>query len=219
MRLYSAAGDRLGATLVLGHGAGAPETHPFMVRVASELAARGVDVVTFNFPYMDEGRRVPDRTPVLEACFREVASQVESAGAPPGNRLFLGGKSLGGRMASHLAAAGDALAARVSGLVLLGYPLHPPGKPETLRVAHLQAIHAPVFIAQGERDPFGSPLELAPHFGRVPGPVTVHAVARGGHSLETPKRSGPPMDAVFAEVCDAIAAWMRRGAAAPPGSF
>lgn len=207
-RVYAAGGPSLGVTLVLAHGAGAPQTHPFMVRVASELSARGVDVLTFNFLYLEEGRKLPDKTPVLEACFRAVVQEAVACGAPSGNRLFIGGKSLGGRMASHLAAAGDMLADSLSGLVLFGYPLHPPGKPESLRVAHLPSIHVPVFIAQGERDPFGSPLELAPHFGQVPGPVTVHAVPQGGHSLETPKRGGIPMDEVFADVCGHAARWM-----------
>lgn len=213
-RVYAAEGDPLGVTLVLAHGAGAPQTHPFMVRVATELARRGVDVVTFNFLYLEEGRKLPDRTPVLEACFRAVVGQIAACGIPAGNRLFLGGKSLGGRMASHLAAAGDPLAAGLSGLVLFGYPLHPPGKPESLRVAHLPSIRVPVFIAQGERDPFGSPLELAPHFGQVPGPVTVHAVPQGGHSLETPRRGGTPMDEVFADVCGHAIRWMTASTAA-----
>ncbi|MEQ1897599.1 MAG: alpha/beta family hydrolase [Vicinamibacterales bacterium] len=208
--LYTASGPRLGATLVLAHGAGAPQTHPFMVGFAEGLAARGLDVATFNFLYTEAKRRLPDRTDALERCYRAIVAGVATQGNWDGNRLFIGGKSMGGRMASHLAAAGDDLSGRIGGLVLLGYPLHPPGKPQTLRVAHLASISAPVLIVQGERDPFGSPLELAPHFGVTPASVTVHAVANADHSLAPPKRIGPPLDEVYAGVQDVIAAWVRR---------
>jgi len=209
-RLYQAEGDRAGITLVLAHGAGAPQTHPFMVRFATGLAARGIDVATFNFLYAELKRRLPDRMPALEACYRSVVSAAMAHPAWAGNRFFIGGKSMGGRVASHLAAAPGDLDGRLAGLVLLGYPLHPPGKPDALRVAHLAGIRVPVLVVQGERDPFGSPLELAPHFGRIPGAVTVHAVSQGDHSLAPPKRTGPPIDEVYDGVQDAIAGWLRR---------
>ena len=201
---------RLGATLILAHGAGAPQTHTFMVGFAEGLSSRGLDVATFNFLYTEGQRRLPDRADALERCYRAVVAAVTAHGDWQGNRLFIGGKSMGGRMASHLAAAGDDLSGRLGGLVLLGYPLHPPGKPQTLRVAHLASISAPVLIVQGERDSFGSPLELAPHFGVTPASVTVHAVANGDHSLAPPKRIGPPLDEVYAGVQDVIVAWIRR---------
>jgi len=208
--LYQASGDRAGITLVLAHGAGAPQTHPFMVRFATGLAARGIDVATFNFLYTERKRRLPDRMPALDVCYRAVVSAIAEHQAWAGNRLFVGGKSMGGRAASHLAAAPADLDRRLEGLVLLGYPLHPPGKPEVLRAAHLASIQVPVLVVQGEHDPFGSPLELAPHFGTIPGPVTVHAVRQGDHSLAPPKRSGPPIDAVYDGVLDVIAEWLRR---------
>ena len=201
---------RLGATLILAHGAGAPQTHTFMVGFAEGLSSRGLDVATFNFLYTVGQRRLPDRADALERCYRAGVAAGTAHGDWLGNRLFIGGKSMGGRMASHLAAAGDDLSGRLGGLVLLGYPLHPPGKPQTLRVAHLASISAPVLIVQGERDSFGSPLELAPHFGVTPASVTVHAVANGDHSLAPPKRIGPPLDEVYAGVQDVIAAWIRR---------
>lgn len=206
--LYEGAGLRLGATLLLAHGAGAPQTHPFMVRFAEGLSARGLDVATFNFLYTESKRRLPDPAARLERCYRAVVEAVAARDGWAENRLFLGGKSMGGRIASHLAAASDGLAARMNGLVLLGYPLHPPGKPDTPRVAHLARIRIPVLIVQGERDPFGSPLELAPHFGAIPGRVTVHAVANGDHSLAPPKRTGPPVDGVYAGLHDVIATWV-----------
>jgi predicted alpha/beta-hydrolase family hydrolase len=209
-KLYQAEGDRAGLTLVLAHGAGAPQTHPFMVRFATGLAARGIDVATFNFLYTERKRKLPDRMPVLEACYRSVVAAVSAHRPWAGNRLVIGGKSMGGRAASHLAASPGELEGRLDGLVLLGYPLHPPGKPDTLRVTHLAGIRVPVLVVQGERDPFGSPLELAPYFGTIPGSVTVHAVPQGDHSLAPPKRTGPPIDEVYDGVLDVIAAWLRR---------
>ena len=211
---YRAAADgRIGATLVLAHGAGAGQTHPFMVKFAAGLAARGVDVVTFNFLYTEQKRKVPDRTEVLEECFRAVIAAARSDA--PGNRIFIGGKSMGGRMASHLA-AGEPDKARptggqaIAGLVLLGYPLHPPGKPEQLRIAHLPKIRVPVLIVQGERDSFGTPEELKPHLASIPAPVTLHVVERGDHSLAVPKSSGRSIDEVYSDVQDLIANWIIR---------
>jgi predicted alpha/beta-hydrolase family hydrolase len=154
-----------------------------MVDFAAALADRGVDVLTFNFLYTEERRKAPDRTPLLEACYRAVVQAARSHAPFAGNKVFIGGKSMGGRMATHLAAADDATAAALSGVVVLGYPLHPPGKPEQLRVEHLPRITVPMLIIQGERDPFGSPDELRPHFASLGERATIHAVAGGDHSL------------------------------------
>ena len=189
--------------MVLAHGAGAGERHPFMLAVARGLAARGIDVVTFEFPYMREKRRAPDKAPVLEAAFRDAVAEAR-AGVGARHRLLIGGKSMGGRMATHLAAQGlDGLA----GVAVLGYPLHPPGKPEQLRVAHLPAIRVPVLIVQGERDAFGTPDELEPHLARMTARVTVHVVPHGDHSLAVPKSAGAAQQDVYARVLDAIASW------------
>jgi predicted alpha/beta-hydrolase family hydrolase len=199
---------RLNATLVLAHGAGAGQSSRFMVNFAEALAARGIDVLTFNFLYIEQKRKVPDRPDVLEACYRAVIEAARSYSAFAGNKVFIGGKSMGGRIASQLAAAGDETAAAISGVVLLGYPLHPPGKPEQLRVAHLPDIRVPVLVVQGERDPFGSPDELRPHFAKVAGPVVVNVIERGDHSLAPPKGAARSADQVHSEIQDAIAAWM-----------
>src|SRR5688572_4684098 len=131
--VYRAATAR-GALLVLAHGAGAGQHHPFMTAVASGLATRGIDVVTFDFPYVHEHRKMPDRAPVLEGCFGTVIDWAVQQEGWTGRRLFIGGKSMGGRMATHLAAAGFRAHAGagpgLEGVVALGYPLHPPGKPE-----------------------------------------------------------------------------------------
>jgi predicted alpha/beta-hydrolase family hydrolase len=171
--LYRAS-ERKGPALILAPGAGAGQTHPFMVRAAEGLASRGVDVMTFDFLYMHARRRLPDRTDRLEACWREAIALARAELRPAS--LFVGGKSMGGRIASHIAAAGEPA---VDGLVLLGYPLHPPKQPEKLRVAHLAGIRAPILCIQGERDEFGAPDDLRPHF-----PPSAQIVpTAGGHSF------------------------------------
>jgi hypothetical protein len=192
---YPATGDPA-ALLVLAHGAGAGQKHPFMAAVARELSARGVDVATFDFPYIAAGRSAPDRAPVLEQAFRDAIDagrQWSGAG-----RLFIGGKSMGGRIATHLGAQG---VDRLSGIVALGYPLHPPGKPDQLRAAHLPSIGVPMLIVQGERDTFGTPAELEPVVATMRATVTLHIVAGGDHSLAVRRRTS-------GEIYDVIHRWM-----------
>lgn len=175
-----------------------------MVTMARGLAARGIDVVTFDFPYMRAKRSVPDKAPVLESAFKEAIAEARTR-VGSAHRLFIGGKSMGGRMATHLAAQGlDEL----QGVVALGYPLHPPGKPTQLRDAHLPAIGVPVLIVQGERDTFGSPDELKPVIERMPARVTLHVVAHGDHSLGVRKAAGATQTEVYAIVQDTIASWI-----------
>jgi uncharacterized protein len=189
------------ALLVLAHGAGAGQQHPFMTTVAKGFAARGVDVVTFDFPYMRERRKVPDRAPVLEKAFHEVVPAARRWSAA--GRFFIGGKSMGGRMATHLGAAQPA---DLAGIIVFGYPLHPPGKPDQLRVEHLPSITAPVLVVQGERDSFGTPDELRPALASMKIAVDLQVVARGDHSLAV---SGRRREEVLDEVLDVAVAWMR----------
>ena len=205
--IYRAAAPT-GRLLVLAHGAGAGQHHPFMTAMGSRLAARGVDVVTFDFSYMHERRKVPDRAPVLEACFGGVIDWATSRDEFPVHRLLIGGKSMGGRMATHLAAA-DFVARggtgpRLSGVVALGYPLHPPGKPQQLRTAHLPAIRTPLLVVQGSRDTFGTPEELRPVIAGMPGPVTLHVVEGGDHSFAVART---PRDGVLDAVAGVVAHW------------
>jgi predicted alpha/beta-hydrolase family hydrolase len=189
------------ALLVLAHGAGAGQHHPFMTAVANGFATRGVDVVTFDFPYMRERRKIPDKAPILEKSFLAVLETARSwSGAP---RVFIGGKSMGGRMATHL---GAAHVNGLTGIVVFGYPLHPPGKPDQLRVAHLPSINVPVLIMQGERDAFGTPQELKPAIDSMSTRVDLHTVERGDHSLAV---SGRKREDVLSEVMDVALAWMR----------
>lgn len=203
---YPATAPAAPLTLVLGHGAGAPQTSPFMVDFAQALAHRGFTTVTFNFPYMEAGRRLPDRSSTLEACFRAVIAAVRGRPDAGAGRLVIGGKSLGGRMASHVAAAG---LEDLAGLVFLGYPLHPPGQPEKLRAEHLARIPRPMLFVQGDRDAFGTPEELAPILAPLGPAVAVHVVAGGDHSFKVPKRGPVPQAQVFARVQDEIAGWLR----------
>jgi predicted alpha/beta-hydrolase family hydrolase len=184
-RLYTAESSATrGALLVLAHGAGAGQRHPFMVRYAEGLAQRGIDVVTFDFPYISAGRRAPDRAPVLEEAFRRVLTAAAARKELQGRRLFIGGKSMGGRMATHIAAAPDLWpehAPPLAGVVVFGYPLNPPGGPSRRspdRVSHLARISVPVFVVQGTRDTFGGPDAIRE---AMPNAI-VHPVAGADHS-------------------------------------
>lgn len=208
MIVYRCTAERcIGATFVFAHGAGAGQDSGFITAFARALAARGLDVATFNFPYIEQKRKIPDKADTLEACYRSVIAAAREA--IPGNAIVIGGKSMGGRIASHLAAsARDTADGAIAGLILLGYPLHPPGKPEQLRVGHLPAITIPVLCLQGARDPFGSPAELRPHFARIPGNVTLHEVENGDHSL-APSHSRPAVERAYGDLQDRIAEWVQ----------
>lgn len=202
-------GRSIDALFVLAHGAGAGERHPFMIAFGKGLAALGIDVVTFNFPYMDQKRRVPDKAPVLEGRFREVITAARQD-KRAGRRLFIGGKSMGGRMATHLAAQADIEG--LEGVIALGYPLHPPGKPDQPRTAHLPAITSPLLIIQGEHDVFGTPSELEPVIATMQAPVTLHVVRGGDHSL---KVRGRPSEQVYEPLFELITRFCTAGAGAP----
>jgi hypothetical protein len=192
-----------GITLILAHGAGAGQRSPFMVNYATALSRRGIDIVTFDFPYIEERRRLPDPKDKLEGCYRAVIAGV---GQRMGGLLAIGGKSMGGRIASQVA-AGDL--PEVAGLVFLGYPLHPPGKLDQLRDKHLPDIKAPMLFVQGERDAFGTPAELEPIFRKLKAPVELFAIAGGDHSFKVPKRSGVPQEDVHKSILDRIDNWLR----------
>jgi len=198
---YPAAGA-CGA-VVLAHGAGGRQNHPWMVQVARAIASRGVDVVTFDFLYTHAGRRVPDKAPLLEATWAAAIGAVRARGDVAHRRLFIGGKSMGGRIATQLAASGAAGA--LEGLVLLGYPLHPPGKPELLRTAHLGRIREPMLFVQGTRDVFGGPDELRPFVEAAPMRARIFPIESGDHSLTPPKKSGTSLATVVDTVADEVA--------------
>jgi predicted alpha/beta-hydrolase family hydrolase len=193
--------------LILAHGAGQGADSPFMSAVAHALAASGLRVVRFSFTYMvrsevEGRRRPPDREPTLiETWLRVIAEQRASHGA--GKRLLIGGKSMGGRIASLIADE-----AGVDGLVCLGYPFHPPGRPERTRVAHLSGLRTPTLICQGERDPFGSREEVA-RYDLSPSIETVW-IADGEHSFKPPRASGLTPEQNLGMAADAVVSFAAR---------
>jgi uncharacterized protein len=175
------------ATVLLAHGAGAPMDSPFMAAMAGGLAERGWRVLRFEFPYMAQRRldgkqRAPDRLPRLLDAFRQQVAALQGQGP-----LVIGGKSMGGRIASLLV---DELVAHgeVSGCVCLGYPFHPPGKPEQLRTEHLEALTTPTLILQGERDSFGKRSEVEAYL--LSSAIDVRWISAGDHSFKPTRSSG-----------------------------
>jgi hypothetical protein len=169
-------------TVVLAHGAGAPMDSPFMNALAAGLAAAGLRAARFEFPYMHRRRvgerRPPDREPVLREAWKSVIAALGGGG-----KLVIGGKSMGGRMASLVADEEG-----VRGLVCLGYPFHPPKQPERLRTAHLAALQTPTLIVQGTRDPFGTPGEVAGY--RLSPSIRFEWMEDGDHSFKPRVSSG-----------------------------
>ena len=211
--LYAPAKPRLGVTMILGHGAGGNQLSGFMRLFANGLAHRGFDVLTFNFLYSEKGRGAPDPKARLESCFREVMKAAGGQKKLKSNRLIIGGKSMGGRIASQVAAEGvpaeskkKASADDVSGLVFLGYPLHPPGKPDQLRDQHLKNIKSPMLFVQGTRDPFGTPEELREVVKRLRLPATLHLIESGDHSFKVPKSVGT-QEEIYNGMMDEIRGW------------
>ncbi len=197
------------AAVVLGHGAGSGMDSDFMRVFHSGLAERGLLAVRFNFPYKEAGRKLPDRRPLLETCFRAAADFVcgaaaaDGPGRPRRQKIVLGGKSMGGRIASHLVASGYAADA----LLFLGYPLHPPGKTGQLRDAHLYGIGCPMLFLSGTRDAFAQPELLAPVVERIGPGATLAWIEGGDHSYRV---RGRPQKEVYIEALDTIAGWLNR---------
>lgn len=210
--LYPAAKkNRAEVTVVLGHGAGASQTSGFMRMFAKGLAERGLDVLTFNFVYMEQGRSVPDQKHKLESCFCATIEAALKHKKLKNNRVVIGGKSMGGRIASQVMAGADreAFPNDVAGLVFLGYPLHPPGNPAKLRVEHLEHIKKPMLFVQGTRDALGSPDEIKPHIRNLRPAAKIHEIEGGDHSFKAPKKFGLTQDQIFETAMDEIDRWVR----------
>jgi len=193
-----------GATaVILFHGAGGTRRTPLLTAIAAGLAAAGHRIVLANFPYAEDKRRLPDAPALLEATIDAVAEHGErSLGA---RRVFLGGKSMGGRMASQLVARGRAAA----GLVFLGYPLHPPGRVDSLRDRHLDRIAPPMLFVQGTRDALARWDLMEGVAARLPG-ATLHRVEDGDHSFRVLERTRRTPAEVEADIVSAIHAWLAR---------
>ncbi len=165
------------AGLVLFPGAGSDADHPALRAIAAAVAP--MPTARVDFPYRRAGRRAPDRAPVLLACVRDSVTAFAAEHGVGTDRVVVGGRSMGGRMCSMAVAEGMAAA----GLVLIGYPLHPPGRPERLRVDHLPHLTVPCLFVHGTRDPFATPDELTTWTATIPGPVTHVWIDRGRHDL------------------------------------
>jgi len=188
--------------VVLGHGAGGSRRTPFLVRLAQALAASGRAAALYNFPYSERGRRAPDHNDILELATRAVGERVAALLGPA--RVVHGGKSMGGRIASQVVAQG----APAQGLVFLGYPLHPPGRPEVLRDRHLPRITVPMLFVQGTRDAFARWDLLQDVLVRLGHRAALHRVEDGDHSFEVPRRSGRGSEEVEAEIERAVLDWL-----------
>jgi predicted alpha/beta-hydrolase family hydrolase len=191
---------------VLAHGAGAGMRHPFLESIAHRLAERGIATLRYQFPYMERRAGRPDPPAVAAATVR--AAVDEAARAAPGLPLIAGGKSFGGRMTST-AQAEEPLPA-VRGLVFLGFPLHPPGRPGDQRAEHLARVQIPMLFLQGDRDDFADPKLLQPVVKRLGDRATLHLVESGDHSFKVPKRSGRTPDDVMTDLLATIDRWATR---------
>lgn len=208
LTVYSS--DRAHSGLILAHGAGGGQQSRFMVEAGRAFAQRGITTATFDFPYMTEGRKVPDKAPVLEAAWRKAIDTARHHDAFRELPLFIGGKSMGGRMASHVASQGmDA----VRGLIFLGYPLHPPGRPDQRRDAHLPAIKEAMLFVQGTRDQFGTADEIRALLPRLNAAARLYEVADGDHSFKVRvKIAGQPQQAVLDAIFDEAMRFMTTAA-------
>jgi predicted alpha/beta-hydrolase family hydrolase len=185
--------------LVLAPGAGGTMESPFLVRLLADVSDLAL-TVRFNFPYQEAKRGRPDPQPRLEAAYRSVLAWLRAHPEVAPGRIVAGGKSMGGRIASHLAAAGEPLA----GLVLLGYPLHPPGQPAKRREGHLDAIACPMLFVQGSRDRLCDLELLRAVLPRLKAPHRLHVIEEGDHSFKVPKRAGRSEDEIFAAIRDEV---------------
>jgi uncharacterized protein len=197
---------RAGLTIVLGHGAGANQLSGFMRLFASGLAARGFDAMTFNFLYSEQRRSIPDPKARLESCYQAVIKAALNHRKLKANRLVIGGKSMGGRIASQVAAAHPD---GIAGLVFLGYPLHPPGRLDKMRDEHLQEIRSPMLFCQGQRDAFGTEEEIRAVIKKRRLPARLYMIEGGDHSFKVPKSAGVSEEQVYENVMDATAEWVQ----------
>jgi uncharacterized protein len=193
------------ATFAFAHGAGVGMESDFMNHIAQGLAKGGVRVARFEFPYMqkcraDGKRRPPDRAPILLETWRTVIGELSNS------NLYIGGKSMGGRLASMIAAEIEAEASPINGILCLGYPFHPPGKPEKLRTEHLANLKTPSLILQGTRDPFGTQEEVPGY--TLSKKITLHWMVDGEHSFKPRKKSGRSLEQNWDEAIVAMVEFM-----------
>ncbi|MDP7035155.1 MAG: alpha/beta hydrolase [Planctomycetota bacterium] len=202
--------------IVLAHGAGSDMDHPFLVELTRNLAHRGIGSLRFNFPYRQARRGFPDPMSRLLMTYRCVLERVSRPGPFQPGKTIIGGRSMGGRVASLLVSQGE----RLDGLLLLAYPLHPPGQPSRLRRDHFPDIEIPTCVIQGTRDRFSSPELLRESLALIPGPVRVIRIEGADHSFQVLRRSGKTEEEVFRTISRSIATWVNEsGASDSSGSI
>jgi predicted alpha/beta-hydrolase family hydrolase len=202
-------GPRRGAdrAVLLAHGAGSDMNAATLTTFADALAVAGVPAMRFNFPYRSAGKRAPDRAAVLAAATREAAAELARRTRLPPDRLVLGGRSMGGRYASlAVGDADDPLPAL--GLALLGYPLHPPGRPDQLRVDHFARVRVPVIFVSGTRDTLADAALLRAHAKRIAGPVAFHWIESADHGFKPLRSSGLTIEAALTAAANTVVAWV-----------
>lgn len=197
--------ERANLLLVLAHGAGAGMNHPFLESLATELAAVGVATLRYQFPYMEERRRVPDAPKVLTSVVR--AAVIKAGELSPDLPVLAGGKSMGGRMTSQAAAGGPPEFERVKGLVFFGFPLHPPGQAGTKRAEHLTQVALPMLFLQGTRDKLAELKLLRPICKNLGSRVTLREIEGADHSFHVLKSSGQTDAEVLRELAQSVSAW------------
>ncbi len=209
MNLLRDGPDDAAASIVLAHGAGAPMDSRFMNDFGKALGERGLRVIRFEFAYMaarrtGEGRKPPPRAERVMGEYRDLVESLD-LGSDGGRPLFIGGKSMGGRVASMVA---DELfaAKKIAGLVCLGYPFHPPGQPAKLRTAHLETLSAPALICQGTRDPFGTRGEVAGF--ALSKEISFHWLEDGDHDFRPRRESGRTAKQNLNDAADAVGDWV-----------
>ncbi len=199
--------DQLDRAVLLAHGAGSDLDAPALIAVTDALSALGIPSLRFNYPYRDAGRRAPDRPNVLLEATRTAAADLSLLTGLAPERIVVGGRSMGGRYCS-LAVGDEQDPLQALGLLLLGYPLHPAGKPEKLRVEHLKRITIPTLFVSGTRDALGAQPELRMAARRVKGRVSWHWIQSGDHGFKPLRSSGQSTEGVLAEMAAASAAWV-----------
>ena len=207
-RLTLAGGTRpeCAPLMVLAHGAANTMDHPLLVALARGLTISGISCLRFNFPYSEAGRSTPDAQSLLEAAWREVLTRTTTAAQIAPRGIVAAGKSMGGRIASQMAAGGRLPA---DGLIFYGYPLHPPGRPQELRDAHLDRIPMPMLFFAGTRDPFCRIDLMRPVVDRLGGRATLVEIEGGDHSFALTKAEAPLQTGVYARILKESSAWLQ----------
>lgn len=192
--------------VILAHGAGNGMDHPFISHFHRAFAEAGLLSVKFNFPYMESGRKAPDRMPLLETTWRAVIRAVREDSEWAPRHLYLAGKSMGGRVASHVVSQGEAC----SGLIFLGYPLHPARQADRRRVAHWSGLSCPVLFVQGTRDALCDLNILESELPKIQAGAALHIIEGSDHSFKTPKSSGKSAEDIWTDVNSAIVSWVKK---------